>query len=82
MSASLPLQGTVGFAGGVRGGVYYVDSKLVYPVGATLVVRDLQGKQEQVCLPLLFLSHGPSSLSFLSLNSLISNFFMLAQIVN
>jgi hypothetical protein len=47
MSSTLPLQGTVGFAGVVLGGLHYIDGKLLYPVGATMVVRTV-ANQEQV----------------------------------
>ncbi len=47
---ALTLQGAVGFAGTVRGGLHYLnETSVVYPVGATLVVRDIH-TQEQVCL--------------------------------
>lgn len=42
----MPLLSTVGFAGSVNGGLQYVDGKLIYPVGATLVVRS-GANQEQ-----------------------------------
>lgn len=44
--SGIALQGTVGFAGRVREGLHCVDGRLVYPVGATLVVKDVESEEQ------------------------------------